>query len=109
MKIFHTRTGKQMLSSDRQFLYTYDIVFEKSNLTLSTRWDHYKSKERKNIRWFGIILSNCMMIFYSIIICYIITTNLYDDIKNYNYRIAVLEIYMTIIGKKLQEMFFVLQ
>ena len=87
----YENNGKQTLSSDGKFLYTYDIVFEKSNLTLSTRWDHYKSKERKNIRWIGIILSNCMMIFYSIIICYIITTNLRDDIKNYNYRVVVLE------------------
>ena len=37
-------------------LFTYDVVFEYSDITLASRWDHYKTA-RAGIHWSGIILS----------------------------------------------------
>ena len=80
----------QLLNSSEKILYTYDIIFEESNITLASRWDHYKIT-KKSIHWTGIIISNILIIFFGGIIVFLLSKNLHKDIENYNYRVSILE------------------
>ena len=71
-------------------LFTYDIVFEYSDITLASRWDHYKTA-RAGIHWSGIILSEVLIVIISVIIITILCRNLRADISSYNYRVSNLE------------------
>ena len=71
-------------------LFTYDVVFEYSDITLASRWDHYKTA-RTGIHWGGIILSEVIIVAISIIIASILCKNLRSDISSYNSRVSNLE------------------
>ena len=81
---------KQYLNYNEKILYTYDIIFEESDITLASRWDHYKLT-KKSIHWTGIIVSNFLIVFFGVIIVIILAKNLHRDIENYNYRVSILE------------------
>ena len=81
---------KQYLNTDEKILYTYDIIFEDSDITLASRWDHYKTSKSK-IHWTGIIISNCLIILIAIIISYILAKNVSKDINKYNYKVSTSE------------------
>ena len=82
----------EVLNNDdnQTILYTYDIVFEYSNITLASRWDHYKSSDTK-IHWTGIIISTLILIILTIIIAFLLTKIIKKDIDNYNYQVAQIE------------------
>ena len=82
----------EVLKSDdnQTILYTYDIVFEYSNITLASRWDHYKSSDTK-IHWTGIIISTLILIILTIIIAFLLTKIIKKDIDNYNYQVVQIE------------------
>lgn len=82
----------EVLNSDdnQTILYTYDIVFEYSNITLASRWDHYKSSDTK-IHWTGIIISTLILIILTIIIAFLLTKIIKKDIDNYNYQVVQME------------------
>ena len=69
-------------------LFTYDVIFEYSDITLASRWDHYKTA-RAGIHWSGIILSEVLIVVISIIV--VLCRNLRADISSYNYRVSNLE------------------
>ena len=71
-------------------LFTYDIVFEHSDITLASRWDHYKTT-RAGIHWAGIIISEVLIVIISAIIVIVLCRNLSVDISSYNYRVSQLE------------------
>ncbi len=71
-------------------LFTYDVVFEYSDITLASRWDHYKTA-RAGIHWSGIILSEVLIVVISIIIVMVLCRNLRSDISSYNDRVSNLE------------------
>ena len=71
-------------------LFTYDVVYEYSDITLASRWDHYKTA-RAGIHWTGIILSEVLIVQISIIIITVLCRNLRADISSYNYRVSNLE------------------
>ena len=71
-------------------LFTYDVIFEYSDITLASRWDHYKTA-RAGIHWGGIILSEVLIVAISIIFVSILCKNLRTDISSYNYRVSNLE------------------
>ena len=81
---------KQYLNYSEPILYTYDIIFEESQITLASRWDHYKLT-KKSIHWTGIIVSNILIVIVGIIIALFLSKNLNKDIENYNYRVSILE------------------
>ena len=81
---------KQYLNSGEKILYTYDIIFEESDITLASRWDHYKTSKRK-IHWTGIIISICLIILVGSVITWLLVKNLSKDISNYNYRVSTTE------------------
>jgi transmembrane 9 superfamily protein 2/4 len=82
----------EVLNNDdnQTILYTYDIVFEYSNITLASRWDHYKSSDSK-IHWTGIIISTLILIILTIIIAFLLTKIIKKDIDNYNYQVVQIE------------------
>ena len=71
-------------------LFTYDVVYEYSDITLASRWDHYKTA-RAGIHWTGIILSEVLIVQISIIIITVLCIKLRADISSYNYRVSNLE------------------
>ena len=71
-------------------LFTYDVVFEYSDITLASRWDHYKTT-RVGIHWAGIVISEVLIVIISAIIVIILCRNLSVDISSYNYRVSQLE------------------
>ena len=82
----------EVLNNDdnQTILYTYDIVFEYSNITFASRWDHYKSSDTK-IHWTGIIISTLILIILTIIIAFLLTKIIKKDIDNYNYQVVQIE------------------
>ena len=75
---------------NQTILYTYDIVFEYSNITLASRWDHYK-RTNKDIHWTGIIISTLILISLTTIIAFLLTKIIKKDIDNYNYQVVQVE------------------
>ena len=73
-----------------KILFTYDVIFEYSDITLASRWDHYKTA-RTGIHWGGIILSEVLIVLISAILIKILCKNLKADITSYNYRVENLE------------------
>ena len=71
-------------------LFTYDVVFEHSDITFASRWDHYKTT-RAGIHWAGIVISEVIIVIISAIIVIVLCRNLSLDISNYNYRVSQLE------------------
>ena len=71
-------------------LFTYDVIFEYSDITLASRWDHYKTS-RAGIHWGGIILSEVLIVLISAILIKILCRNLKADITSYNDRVSNLE------------------
>ena len=75
---------------ERSILITYDVVFEYFDITLASRWDHYKTS-RAGIHWTGNIISEILIVLISVIIVSILCRNLRNDISSYNYRVTQLE------------------
>ena len=71
-------------------VFTYDIVFEKSNITLASRWDHYKTSNQ-SIHWTGIIISISILTFSTVVIALLFANNIKKDIDNYNYQVVQIE------------------
>ena len=78
---------------DREYqtvVFSYDIVFEKSNITLASRWDHYKTSD-KSIHWTGILITSSILIFSTTVIAVLFANNIRKDIDNYNYQVVQIE------------------
>ena len=80
----------QPLSDNNKILFTYDIIFEKSNITLGLRWDHYKPSNTK-IHWIGILLSQLIVIGLAIIIIMVLIKNINTEIDIYNTKVINFE------------------
>ena len=51
-------------------LFTYDVIYEYSDITLASRWDHYRTS-RVGIHWTGILITEIIVIFVTLFIVYI--------------------------------------
>ena len=79
-----------LTDAKNKILFTYDIIFEKSNITLGLRWDHYKTSNTK-IHWIGILLSQLIVISLAIIIIMVLIKNIKSDIDLYNNKVINFE------------------
>jgi transmembrane 9 superfamily protein 2/4 len=79
----------QSLTED-QILFTYDIIFEKSNNSFALRWDHYKTSN-SSIHWIGIFLSQSIILSLTIIIIIVLVKNINTEIDLYNNQIINFE------------------
>ena len=73
-----------------KILFTYDVIYEYSDITLASRWDHYKTT-RAGVHWAGVIISEVIIVAVSVIIIVILCRNLKRDITNYNDRVSNME------------------
>ena len=73
-----------------QILFTYDVIFEKSNKTFALRWDHYKTSNTK-IHWIGIFLSESIIFGLTLLIIIILVKNIKTEIDLYNTQIINFE------------------
>ena len=60
-------------------LFTYDVIYEYSDITYATRWDHYKPSKEK-IHWAGIYISELLVALVSIFVVIILKKNIKGDI-----------------------------
>jgi len=81
------RTEKQKLELG-EVLFTYDIVFEYSNVPFSSRWDHYLHIHNDSIHWFSLINSSLIIVIFSAIVLHIFMRALKKDIEIYNTRVT---------------------
>ena len=79
----------QILKEGRT-LFTYDVVYEYSDIPFASRWDHYKIS-RASIHWTGIIISEVLVGIATIFVIYLLRKNLRKDIDTYNYRVSQFE------------------
>ena len=71
-------------------LFTYDVIYEYSDIPFASRWDHYKTS-KASIHWTGIIVSEVLVLFTSIFVVYIFKKNVNSNIDDYNYRVSQFE------------------
>ena len=76
--------------TEKNILFTYDIIFEKSNKTFSLRWDHYKTSNTK-IHWIGISLSEAIIFSLTFIILIVLMKNINTEVDLYNNQIINFE------------------
>ena len=83
---------KQILNEFvNNILFTYDIIFENSTKTFAYRWDFYKPKKTR-IHWYGIIISQSIILSLTIIIFFFFIRNINIEINQYNQKVGSLEI-----------------
>ena len=90
LKNFDIKPQALLGNNNNKILFTYDIIFEKSNITLGLRWDHYKTSNTK-IHWIGIFLSQIIVIGLAIIIIMVLIKNINADINIYNNKVINFE------------------
>ena len=73
-----------------KILFTYDVVYEFSDITLASRWDHYRTS-KSGIHWTGILITEILVVVATLTIIYILKKNLSKDINEYNYRVSQFE------------------
>ncbi len=73
---------------DGDVLFTYDVIFELSNVAFSSRWDHYLHLQNDNIHWFSLINSSLIILILSFILLHIFCRALKKDIDIYNTRVT---------------------
>ena len=68
--------------------FTYDVIFLKSNISFSSRYDHYISLNG-TYRWAGLIISNVIILLLTLGIFLILTRTVKKDLDNYNTNTVV--------------------
>ena len=81
---------KPQVLKEGRILFTYDVVYEYSDIPFASRWDHYKIS-RASIHWTGIIISEVLVGIITIFVIFLLRKNLRNDIDTYNYRVSQFE------------------
>jgi transmembrane 9 superfamily protein 2/4 len=72
-------------SQDLSVIYSYSIVWEKTNVKWSSRWDYIlDSMPHTNIQWFSIMNSVVIVLFLTGMVGMILLRTLHRDIARYN-------------------------
>ena len=77
----------QIIEPSMNITFTYDIIFEKSNLTLVSRWDNYLHLS-SDIHWFGLLNSNLIILIFTFVVIFIFCRAIKRDIDLYNIRVT---------------------
>lgn len=72
--------------STAEVIYTYNVVFEESDVKWATRWDSLlnANPELKSIQWFSIINSLMISLFLTAMVAMILLRTVYLDFARYN-------------------------
>ena len=79
--------SEKYLLKEGPVTFTYDVIFEYSNITMASRWDHYKPSN-KSIHWAGIISSNLIIGIFTSLIIIIFCRGIRRDVETYNTRVT---------------------
>ncbi len=80
----HTLAG-QKVEEPGQVVFTYDVTWQESSLPWERRWDAYLAQsEDRDIHWFSIVNSVCIVLFLSAMIAMILVRALNRDLARYN-------------------------
>lgn len=80
----HRRINSWMKLSNTT-MYTYSVVFERSEVKWASRWDFYMYLGRdSDVHWLSIINSFAMVLFLSALVAHILGRSLRRDIRTYN-------------------------
>lgn len=74
----------QEVAPEAYVVFSYDVIFEASEIIWASRWDVYLLSSDSQIHWFSIINSLMIVLFLSGMIAMIMMRTLYKDIANYN-------------------------
>jgi len=76
-------TKNQIVKEDETILFTYDVVWQSSNVAWSSRWDIYHMIPAQ-VHWYSITNSILVVLFLSLLVISILVRNLRRDIAAYN-------------------------
>ena len=65
-------------------IFTYDVVFELSSMSMSSRWDHYLHSDDDNIHWYNLINYFIIILIISGIVVYVFLRSVKREIEIYN-------------------------
>ena len=80
------KLNKQKLQ-EGDVIFSYDVIFEESELTMASRWDYYK-ESTKDIHWFGVIIGNIIVFILSFLVIVIFCRTIKKDADMYNIKIG---------------------
>ena len=89
-KSYYEISEDQELIPDKKIAFTYDVIFLESNITFSSRFDHYFST-RRGFRWLSLLYSNLIIFFLTFTIFYILRRTVKKDLNNYNKKVNILQ------------------
>lgn len=82
---FNADKFQSVESKDEEVIFTYDVKWEKSDLTWSHRWDVYlKGNPDDEIHYFSIVNSLMIVLFLTGVVAMIMLRTLHKDISSYN-------------------------
>ncbi|KAL3928028.1 MAG: hypothetical protein SGARI_005155, partial [Bacillariaceae sp.] len=79
--------ANQAVEEGAKILYTYDVVWNPSDVAWSSRWDIYLSEDHlvpAQVHWYSITNSILVVLFLSLLVISILVRNLRRDIAAYN-------------------------
>lgn len=76
--------AKQKVDDGVEIVFSYDIVYEPSDILWASRWDTYLTMTDKEVHWFSIINSLMIVLFLTGMIAIIMLRTLRRDISRYN-------------------------
>lgn len=74
----------QPIAEGEEIVFSYDVLFEASDIRWASRWDTYLLMRDEQIHWFSIVNSSMIVLFLSGMVAMIILRTLHKDISNYN-------------------------
>ena len=77
----------EIIELNKNITITYDVLFEKSNLTLVSRWDNYLHLS-SDIHWFGLLNSNLIILIFTFVVIFIFCRAIKRDIDLYNIKVT---------------------
>ncbi|XP_062017153.1 transmembrane 9 superfamily member 7-like [Rosa rugosa] len=75
----------QEVDTDKEVVFTYDVVFESSDVKWESRWDSYLSRGTGNqIHWLSMFNSLWTLLLLSGVVAMVVVRTLYKDINSYS-------------------------
>ena len=84
---YESSNNPEIIELNKKITITYDILFEKSNLTLVSRWDNYLHLS-SDIHWFGLLNSNLIILIFTFVVIFIFCRAIKRDIDLYNIKVT---------------------
>eukprot|EP01023_Acetabularia_acetabulum_P016371 TRINITY_DN1808_c0_g1_i2.p1 TRINITY_DN1808_c0_g1~~TRINITY_DN1808_c0_g1_i2.p1 ORF type:complete len:682 (-),score=91.71 TRINITY_DN1808_c0_g1_i2:217-2226(-) len=83
IKVSHEQKPQEVAAGE-EIVFTYDVLFQASNIKWASRWDTYLFMFDDQIHWFSIVNSLMIVLFLSGMVAMIMMRTLHRDITKYN-------------------------